>query len=39
MQGSVRKAINEDGVKLAGLAAAVPGAIIGGGALAKPVLS
>lgn len=35
----VRKAINEDGIKLAGLAAAVPGAIIGGGALAKPVLS
>ena len=39
MQGSVRKAINEDGVRLAGLAAAVPGTIIGGGALAKPVLS
>lgn len=37
--GEVRKAINEDGVKLAGLAAAVPGAIIGSGALAKPVLS
>lgn len=37
--GEVRKAINEDGVKLAGLTAAVPGAIIGGGALAKPVLS
>lgn len=37
--GEVRKAINEDGVKLAGLAAAVPGAIIGGEALAKPVLS
>lgn len=37
--GEVRKAINEDGVKLAGLTAAVPGAIIGGGALANPVLS
>jgi hypothetical protein len=37
--GEVRKAINEDGVKLAGLTAAVPGAIIGGAALANPVLS
>lgn len=35
----VRKAINEDGVKLAGLAAAVPGTIIGGTTLAQPILS
>lgn len=33
--GEVRKAINEDGVKLAGLAAAVPGAIIGADLLAS----
>lgn len=37
--GKVREAINEDGVKLAGLAAAVPGAIIGGTTLAQPILS
>lgn len=34
----VRKAINEDGVKLAGLAAAVPGAIIGGTVAGVPML-
>lgn len=33
--GEVRKAINEDGVKVAGLAAAVPGAIIGADLLAS----
>ena len=37
--GEIRKAINEDGTKVALGALAVPGAVIGGGALAKPMLS